>query len=56
MIESGIESFVSLKDTNNSKCPEGMKPMLISTSNDFDVAEDYGSLRSVQMDFFGGLQ
>lgn len=47
MIELGIEKFVSLKDTNTSKCPEGTKPMLIFAGDDFDVTEDYRRLKNL---------
>ncbi|XP_038934099.1 ribosome production factor 2 homolog [Rattus norvegicus] len=53
MIELGIEKFVSLKDTNTSKCPEGTKPMLIFAGNDFDVKEDHRNIKNL-IDFFRG--
>jgi ribosome production factor 2 len=37
MIELGIEKFVFPKDTKNSKCPEGAKPLLIFAGDDFDI-------------------
>uniref|UniRef100_A0A8C2YQH0 Ribosome production factor 2 homolog n=1 Tax=Chinchilla lanigera TaxID=34839 RepID=A0A8C2YQH0_CHILA len=59
MIELSVEKFVSLKDTKNSKCPEGTKPMLIFAGDDFDVTEDYRRLKSLLfffllIDFFKG--
>uniref|UniRef100_A0A2K5LDB7 Ribosome production factor 2 homolog n=1 Tax=Cercocebus atys TaxID=9531 RepID=A0A2K5LDB7_CERAT len=50
VIELGIENFVSLKYIKNSKCPEGTKPMLIFTGDDFNVTEDYRRLKSLLVD------
>ncbi|EHB00381.1 Brix domain-containing protein 1 [Heterocephalus glaber] len=54
VIELGIEKFVSLKDTKNSKCPEGTKPILIFAGDDFDTTGDYRRLKSLPIDLFRG--